>query len=239
MTGEFSADRFRSQYGFLNEMHQGELGTLKENLKKARKQLASSPRNLREEREQEVQRLERAVKRAESTVNKDRMDKIQQSALQKARQEEREKRKDGKKAWYMKEGNNNVVCFHESIAYMATQPTRKSLLCVQSSTPWQNLAGVVRSRKRSRRSKRKSHRKRKRSVLSRQAQQGRNGRRGLTTADQTNEQGLDSQTRLALRVIILQYFVPASRHEIRVLVPFKQHEVPSSYTSVRIRYYTV
>ena len=37
MTGEFSADRFRSQYGFLSELHQTELGTLKDNLKRARK----------------------------------------------------------------------------------------------------------------------------------------------------------------------------------------------------------
>ena len=65
-TGTFDPTRFRSQYGFLSEMHQTELGTLKENLKRARKLLVTSPRDLRPEREAEVQRLERAVKRASS-----------------------------------------------------------------------------------------------------------------------------------------------------------------------------
>ena len=104
VTGEFSADRFRSQYSFLSELHQTEMVALKDNLKRARKILASSPRHLREEREQEVQRLERAVKRAESLVNKDKRDHIEASALAKVRKEEKEKRKQGKGAWYMKNG---------------------------------------------------------------------------------------------------------------------------------------
>ena len=102
MTGEFSSKRFRSQYGFLADMHSQEMHTLKENLKRARKLLATSPRHLREEREQEVQRLERAYKRAESMVSKDRQEKIEQEALERAAKEEKEKRKAGKKAWYMK-----------------------------------------------------------------------------------------------------------------------------------------
>ncbi len=85
-------------------MHQTELSTLRENLKRARKLLTTSPRDLRQEREAEVQRLERAVKRAESTVNKDKKDKIEESALKKVRHEEKERRKSGKGAWYMKEG---------------------------------------------------------------------------------------------------------------------------------------
>ncbi|KAJ3532522.1 hypothetical protein NM688_g7407 [Phlebia brevispora] len=102
VTGEFSAERFRAQYGFLSGLHKDELTTLKDNLKRARRMLASSPRDQREAREAEVQRLERTVKRAESTVNKDKRDQIEQSAMQKAHQEEREKRKQGKGAWYMK-----------------------------------------------------------------------------------------------------------------------------------------
>lgn len=104
VTGEFSADKFRSQYGFLSEMHEQEMKTLKDNLKRARKMLASSPRDLREEREQEVQRLERAVKRSESLVNRDRREKIEASALARARKEEKEKRMHGKGAWHMKNG---------------------------------------------------------------------------------------------------------------------------------------
>lgn len=64
--------------------------------------MASSPHDLYDERESEVNRLELAVKRAESLVNKDRRDKVEQEALSKLTKEEREKRKDGKGEWYLK-----------------------------------------------------------------------------------------------------------------------------------------
>ncbi|KAI0788468.1 hypothetical protein C8Q75DRAFT_823966 [Abortiporus biennis] len=109
LAGEFSAQKFQSQYGFLADMHQSELKTLRDNLKRARKLLLTSPRDLREAREEEVDRLERAVKRAESMVNKDRREKIEQTALAKVAQEEREKRKQGKGAWYMKESDKKEL----------------------------------------------------------------------------------------------------------------------------------
>lgn len=84
-------------------MHTEELTTLKDNLKRARKLLATSPRDLREEREKEVQRLEKAMKRTESLVNKDRREKIEQEALGKVAAEEKAKRKEGKGAWYLKQ----------------------------------------------------------------------------------------------------------------------------------------
>lgn len=84
-------------------MHKTELSTLKENLKRARRMLRSSPHNQREEREQEVAKLEQAFKRAESNVNRDKREKIEEDALQRAKQEEKERRKTGKRSWYMKE----------------------------------------------------------------------------------------------------------------------------------------
>lgn len=102
MAGEFSADKFQQSYGFLAESHKKELETLRESLKRARKLLASSPRDTYEERVSEVHRLEQAVKRAESLVNKDRRDRIEQEALGKVSREEREKRKQGKGEWHMK-----------------------------------------------------------------------------------------------------------------------------------------
>lgn len=107
MTGEFDSKRFQQQYNFLSELHSNELKTLRDNLKRARKLLTNSPRDLREEREQEVQRLERAVKRAESTVNKDRQDKVSQEALARVAKEERARREQGKGAWYLK---NSKFC---------------------------------------------------------------------------------------------------------------------------------
>ncbi|KAG5647949.1 hypothetical protein DXG03_006983 [Asterophora parasitica] len=102
LAGEFSADKFQKSYGFLAESHKKELDTLRENLKRARKLLASSPRDTSEERAAEVHRLEQAVKRAESLVNKDRRDKIEQEALAKVSKEERDKRKQGKGEWHLK-----------------------------------------------------------------------------------------------------------------------------------------
>ncbi|KAG6911997.1 hypothetical protein DXG01_000245 [Tephrocybe rancida] len=105
LAGEFSVEKFQHGYSFLADSHKRELDTLRENLKRARKLLASSPRDTYEERANEVQRLELAVKRAESLVNKDKRDKLEQEALAKVSKEEREKRKLGKGEWHMKESN--------------------------------------------------------------------------------------------------------------------------------------
>ncbi|KAJ6575073.1 hypothetical protein B0H19DRAFT_1127030 [Mycena capillaripes] len=103
LAGEFSTQKFQEHYGFLTDAHKTELRTLRENLKAARKLLASSPRDLRPEREAEVGRLEMAVKRAESMVNKDRRAKVDQEALTRLNEAERAKRKEGKREWWMKD----------------------------------------------------------------------------------------------------------------------------------------
>ena len=110
-TGKFQPDLYRHSYGFLADLHKTELSTLQENLKRARKALASSPRNQREGREQEVARLEQAVKRAESNVNRDKREQIEQDALGKAKLEEKEKRKAGKGAWHMKDCKTGFLPF--------------------------------------------------------------------------------------------------------------------------------
>ncbi|KAJ3790937.1 hypothetical protein GGU10DRAFT_302186 [Lentinula aff. detonsa] len=109
ITGEFSSQKFNDNYQFLNESHKAELSTLRENLKRARKMLASSPRDTKHEREVEVGRLELALKKAESTVNKDRRDTIEQEALRAARREERTKQEAGKGKWYMKESEKKEL----------------------------------------------------------------------------------------------------------------------------------
>jgi ribosomal RNA-processing protein 36 len=103
LAGEFSAEKFQVQYGFIADAHKAELDTLRQNLKRAKKLLSTSPQNLFIERDQEVKRLELAVKRAESMVNKDNKDTTERQALLKLTKEEREKRKQGKKRWWMKE----------------------------------------------------------------------------------------------------------------------------------------
>ncbi|KAF9475995.1 DUF947-domain-containing protein [Pholiota conissans] len=108
-TGEFSADKFQQSYGFLAESHKRELATLRETLKQARKLLSSSPRELQEERQHEVYRLEQAIKRTESLVNKDRLDKVQREALSKVKKEELAKRTQGKGEWHLKRGEKQKV----------------------------------------------------------------------------------------------------------------------------------
>jgi ribosomal RNA-processing protein 36 len=86
----------------LSEVHENELKTLRDNLKRARRLLNSSPRDLHTQREQEVARLELAVKKAESAINKERVDKVEHEALAKAVKEEQTQRKQGKGRWWMK-----------------------------------------------------------------------------------------------------------------------------------------
>lgn len=90
-------------------MHETELKTLRDNLKRARKLVGSSPRDLREEREREVQRLELAVKRAESSVNKDRREKVEQEAMNRAMQQEKAKQKEGKGQFWLKDGTFHLL----------------------------------------------------------------------------------------------------------------------------------
>ena len=106
-------------------MHMDEKKTLKEQLKRAKKLLASSPKDLRKEREEEVQRLELAVKRAESTVNKGNKDRIEQEALDRLKKEEREKRKAGKGAWYLKNCKIFNHCFKRDAKYFI-QPIKSN-----------------------------------------------------------------------------------------------------------------
>jgi len=80
--------------------------------------LSSSPRDQLHERQEEVEKLERAVKRTESVVNKDRLDAIQRDAVARAAKEEKDKRKEGKGEWHMKkcklylEQNDTIPLIH-------------------------------------------------------------------------------------------------------------------------------
>jgi ribosomal RNA-processing protein 36 len=112
MTGEVSAEKFRKNYDFLAESHQNELQILRDELNKAKRLLSSAPKISRTEHQREIDRLERAVKRAETSVHRDKKERIEQEAIQNAKREEFEKRKHGKGQWHMKRGNNLLLCLH-------------------------------------------------------------------------------------------------------------------------------
>jgi ribosomal RNA-processing protein 36 len=114
VTGQLDTHKFRQQYNFLFTARETELATLRENLKRARKLLENSPRALRDEREAEVSRLELAVKRSESLVQRDRREKVEAEALSAVKQEENQKRKTGKGQWWMK-NCEFVLCLSEGL----------------------------------------------------------------------------------------------------------------------------
>ncbi|KDR84945.1 hypothetical protein GALMADRAFT_131709 [Galerina marginata CBS 339.88] len=125
--GEFSAEKFHTQYSFLADNHRKELSTLRETLKQARKLLASSPRDLRSEREHEVYRLEQAIKRAESMVNKDRLDRVQRETLSKAKKEEQQKRTQGKGEWYLKKGEKQKLIMEARYEALAKEGGQRAV----------------------------------------------------------------------------------------------------------------
>ncbi|KAH7885268.1 hypothetical protein F5I97DRAFT_1355838 [Phlebopus sp. FC_14] len=107
--GKHDYPQFRQRYDFLSDLHTDELKTLRENLKHARRLLVNSPRDLRTQREEEVRRLELAVKRGESAVNRDTREKVEAEALRKVKEAEKEKRKHGKAEWWMKQSEKREL----------------------------------------------------------------------------------------------------------------------------------
>lgn len=100
--GRYDPSKFKQQYDFLSGFRNDELSTLRGHVKRARKLLTNSPSYLRAEREEEVKRLEHAMKGAESAVNLDNRERVELEALQLAKKTEKEKREQGKAGWWMK-----------------------------------------------------------------------------------------------------------------------------------------
>jgi len=90
-------------------------------LRRAKRLVSSTPKSSRHEQEQEVIRLELAVKRAESAVNQDRREKVDQDALNQAAQQKREKRKAGKAGWWMKKSEKREMLTRARFEHIAKQ----------------------------------------------------------------------------------------------------------------------
>ena len=93
----------------MEETHKNEYHLLKDNLKKAKKALSSTPLASRPEAEEEIERIIRALKRAESTVHRDKREKVEYEALAKVAREEKLKQKEGKGSWFMKDGMLRMI----------------------------------------------------------------------------------------------------------------------------------
>jgi hypothetical protein len=104
LSGTLDNRHFATQYAFLPELRAAEHAELRSSLKLARTRLASSPRDQRDARAAEVRRLEAALVRAESAVNRDRRERVEREALEAAKKAEHAKQKEGKGAWHMPNG---------------------------------------------------------------------------------------------------------------------------------------
>ncbi|KAL0951248.1 hypothetical protein HGRIS_007966 [Hohenbuehelia grisea] len=127
LAGEFDASKFQQQYGFLAKNRVSELHTLRDSLKRARKLLSSTPRDQRAEREAEIGRLELAIKRAESAVNRDKREKIDQAALAKVTKEEKEKRQQGKQGWWLKDSEKKELLVRARYEALAAEGGRQAV----------------------------------------------------------------------------------------------------------------
>ena len=118
-------------------MRKAELETLKANLKQARRMLRSSPKDQRDVREEEVQKLEVALKRAESQVNRDVKEEVEHAALNRVRYEEKRQRKEGKGAWFMKNGETSIDG-GSAVLTEDNQPKKGIFFCERAMMLWRS-----------------------------------------------------------------------------------------------------
>ncbi|KAF9517517.1 hypothetical protein BS47DRAFT_1314197, partial [Hydnum rufescens UP504] len=131
LSGEFNPNKFAHSYSFVTDMQQDEVASLRKSLALARKLSQSSPAHLREERAAEVTRLERALKRTESAVERAKREKRDREVLGNAKREERKKRETGKTGWFMKTGEKRELLakarFEELAAVGGKQAVNKAI----------------------------------------------------------------------------------------------------------------
>ncbi|CAE7215624.1 unnamed protein product [Rhizoctonia solani] len=100
LSGQLSQPKYSHAYSFISEIQKNEVETLRASLAKARKQRAPW---------ETIESLERALKRAESAVEKAKRDEREREALAKVKKEEKEKQKTGKGAWFMKKSEKREL----------------------------------------------------------------------------------------------------------------------------------
>ncbi|CAE6411909.1 unnamed protein product [Rhizoctonia solani] len=100
LIGQLSQPQYSRSYSFITDLQKGEAESLRASLAKARKQRAPW---------ETIESLERALKRAESAIEKAKRDEREREALEKVRKEEKEKRQAGKGAWYMKKSEKREL----------------------------------------------------------------------------------------------------------------------------------
>ncbi|ELU41845.1 hypothetical protein AG1IA_04116 [Rhizoctonia solani AG-1 IA] len=87
LTGQLSQSQYSRSYSFITDLQKNEAESLRASLAKARKQRAPW---------ETIESLERALKRAESAIEKAKREERERAALEKVKKEEKEKRQGGK-----------------------------------------------------------------------------------------------------------------------------------------------
>ncbi|KAJ1311253.1 hypothetical protein OPQ81_009751 [Rhizoctonia solani] len=111
LSGPVSQPKYSRAYSFITDLQKNEAETLKASLAKARKQRAPW---------ETIESLERALKRAESAIEKAKRDEREREALAKAKKEEKEKQKAGKGAWFMKKSERRELLLKAKFDDLAT-----------------------------------------------------------------------------------------------------------------------
>ncbi|KAF8320317.1 DUF947-domain-containing protein [Clavulina sp. PMI_390] len=109
LSGSFDQSQFSKSYSFITGLQETEVGDLKTSLSRARKLLANSPAHLRDDRAAEVTRLERALKRTESHVEREKRERRQREVLGAAKKAEQAKQAAGKGIWHMKKSEKSKL----------------------------------------------------------------------------------------------------------------------------------
>ncbi|KAB5594065.1 RRNA biogenesis protein RRP36 [Ceratobasidium theobromae] len=110
LAGPLSQPHFARAYSFIPDLQRDEAESLRTSLAKARKQRAPSDT---------VDSLHRALKHAESALEKAQRDERERQALDKARAEEKEKQKAGKRPWYMKKSEKRDLLLKAKFDHLA------------------------------------------------------------------------------------------------------------------------
>ncbi|KAF8742239.1 rRNA biogenesis protein RRP36, partial [Rhizoctonia solani] len=100
LTGQLSQSQYSRSYSFITDLQKNEAESLRASLTKARKQRAPW---------ETIESLERALKRAESAIEKAKREERERVALEKVKKEEKEKRQGGKGAWFMKKSEKREL----------------------------------------------------------------------------------------------------------------------------------
>ena len=97
-------------YDFIPTLLRDEFTALKQALTSASKAERTCPIQEKQGWTNERERLEKLVAQTRSRIERSERENREREVLSRAKKDEREKRKDGKGAWYMKKGEDVVFC---------------------------------------------------------------------------------------------------------------------------------